>query len=138
VGQEIVKTLKRTTTIVAAIVVIVGVSWFALKRIDCERRNAAFARKIEAIKQDAHEQLKVGTRKAEVSRFFAEHNIPFTIVSPEAFGTSQAIGTLYTSGGCAPLGCGTDNALIGVRVNLDGTGTVTGEPTVIDMYTDCL
>jgi hypothetical protein len=136
VGQEIVKTLGRNTTIVAAIVVIAGASWFALKRIDCGKRNAAFARKIKAIKQDAHEQLKIGTRKAEVGGFFAEHSIPFTFVGPEAFGTSQAIGTLYTSGGCAPLGCGTDNALIGVRVSLDGTGTVTGEPSVIDMYMD--
>jgi hypothetical protein len=75
-----VKTLRRNTAIVVAIVVIAGVSWFALKRIDCERRNAAFARKIKAIKQDAHEQLKIGTKKAEVARFFAEHSISFTTV----------------------------------------------------------
>jgi hypothetical protein len=36
------------------------------------------------------------------------------------------------------LGCGTDEALIGVRVKVDAEGTVTGEPKVVDMYTNCL
>jgi len=36
------------------------------------------------------------------------------------------------------LGCGTDDALIGVRVKVDADGTVTGEPEVVDMYTNCL
>jgi hypothetical protein len=47
------------------------------------------------------------------------------------------IGTLYTSG-CGPLGCGTDSALIGVRVKLDSAGAVAEKPTVVGMYTDCL
>jgi hypothetical protein len=29
-------------------------------------------------------------------------------------------------------------SIIGVRVKLDGAGTVTGEPKVVGMYTDCL
>jgi hypothetical protein len=131
----VVKTLRRGITIAAAIVVVAGVSWFGLKQylshIACKERSAVLARRLESIKQDAREQLKIGTKRDDVSRFFAEHGIPFTIVE------SQAIGTLLTSG-CAPLGCGTDSALIGVRVKLDRTGTVAGEPTVLDMYTDCL
>jgi hypothetical protein len=51
---------------------------------------------------------------------------------------SEAIGTLYTVGGCAPLGCGTNNGLIGVRVKVDSDGTVTGESETVSMYTDCL
>jgi hypothetical protein len=90
-----------------------------------------FARRVETIKQDAHERLKIGTKKADVSRFFAQHGIPFTIVD------SQAIGTLRTSG-CAPLGCGTDAALIGIRVKLDPVGTVTEEAITVGLYTDCL
>jgi hypothetical protein len=86
---------------------------------------------VESIKQDAH-QLKIGTKRGDVSRFFAEHGIPFTVAY------SEAIGTLQTSG-CAPFGCGADSALIGVRVKLDGASAVTTEePTVVGMYTDYL
>jgi len=136
-NTEAVKTMRRSITIAAAsaaIIVIAGACWFGLKQfrsqIDCKRHRAELARQIESIKRDAHERLKIDTKRDDVSRFFAEHSIPFTIVE------SEAIGTLQTSG-CAPLGCGTDSALIGVRVKLDRTGTVTGEPTVIDMCTDC-
>ncbi len=89
------------------------------------------------IKQDAHEQLKVGTKKDDVARFYTGHEIPFEVARFKDVG-SEVIGTLYTIGGCAPLGCGTDNALIGVRVRVDVDGTVIGEPEVVDMYTDCL
>ena len=72
-----------------------------------------------------------------LSPVYKEHEIPFEVLR---FGDRgfQAIGTLYTMGGCAPLGCGTDAALIGVRVQVDAEGTVTGEPEVVDMYTNCL
>jgi hypothetical protein len=82
-------------------------------------------------KHDANERLKIGTKKADVSQFFVENGIPFEISE------SEAIGTLRTSG-CAPLGCGTDSALIGVRVKLDKAGAVTDAPKIVGMYTDCL
>ena len=116
-------------------VVIVGVGWLGQRYFrspsDCKKHSAAFARQVENIKEDAHERLKIGTTKANVARFFREHNIAFTISE------SEARGTLRTSG-CAPFGCGSDAALIGVSVKLDRAGAVTEEPTVIDMYTDCL
>jgi len=115
-------------------VVIVGIacgSSFGLKKIKCRQRGAVFARRVESVKHDANERLKIGTKKADVSQFFVENGIPFEILE------SEAIGTLRTSG-CAPLGCGTDSAIIGVRVKLDAAGTVTTEPTVVGMYTDCL
>jgi hypothetical protein len=116
-------------------VVIVGVSWLGLRyfrsQSDCKRLSAAFARQVENIKEDAHERLKIGTKKADVARFFAERSIPFTISE------SEARGTLRTSG-CAPFGCGSDSALIGVSVKLDAAGAVKEEPTVVDLYTDCL
>jgi hypothetical protein len=131
----VVKTSRRSIALAAAILVIAGVSWFGLKEyrshIECKQRSAVFARQIESIKHDAHERLKIGTKKADVARFFAEHSIPFTISE------SEVRGTLLTSG-CAPFACGSDSALIGVRVKLDQAGTVTEEPTVVDLYTDCL
>ena len=40
--------------------------------------------------------------------------------------------------GCAPFGCGRDDAIIGVSVNVDSDGTVVGEPHVSGIYIDCL
>jgi len=128
---------RRTVAIVVVLVVIAGASWFGLRQYNCQRRNAAFGRQVETIRQDAHEQPKPGKKKSDVARFFAEHNIPFSIVGSEAFGTPEAIGTLSTSG-CAPFGCGSDAGVINVRVKLDEAGAVTEEPKVVGIYTDCL
>jgi hypothetical protein len=134
-NPDVVKTLKRRTAITSSIVVVVAVSWFALRlcrdQIACNKRSAAFALRVESIRQDANEKLSIGTKNGDVSRFFAEHGVPFQIVG------SEAIGTLYTVG-CGPLGCGTDSALIGLRVKLDSKGAVTEKPTVVGMYTNCL
>jgi hypothetical protein len=132
---DVVQTLKRRTTITSSIVFVAAVSWFAVKlcgdQIACNKRGADFALRVDSIKHDANEKLSIGTKSADVSRFFADHGIPLQIVE------SYAIGTLYTSG-CGPLGCGTDSALIGVRVKLDSAGAVAEKPTVVGMYTDCL
>jgi hypothetical protein len=129
------KLVRWRIAIATAVVVITVFSWFGLRdyrsHIGCERRGAAFKAQRESIERDAHEQLKIGTKKADVARFFAEHSIPFD------FFASEARGTLYTSG-CAPFGCGTDSALIGVSVQLSQAGTVTDEPKVVSLYTDCL
>ena len=129
------KSVRWRIAIATAVVVIAVFCSFGLRdysrHIACERRGAAFTAQLESIERDAHEQLKIGTKKADAARFFAEHNIPFD------FFASEARGTLYTSG-CAPFGCGTDSALIGVSVQLSQAGTVTDEPKVVSLYTDCL
>ena len=117
--------------IAITIVVIAGVSWFGRREYRCKLRAAAFAGQVESITRDAAKELKVGTNQADVSRFFAEHNIPFETVGSEVFGN------LETSG-CAPFGCGTDKAFIGVDVKLDGSGNVSEVPRVVGMYRDCL
>jgi hypothetical protein len=132
---DVLKTLKLRATITSSIVVVVAVSWFALKlfrdQIACNKRGAAFALRVESIEHDANEKLSIGTKSEDVARFFAEHGIPLQIAE------SEATGTLYTPG-CGPLGCGTDSALIGVRVKLDSAGAVTEKPTVVGIYTSCL
>ena len=145
---------RRCVAIAAAAVGIAAIGWLGLKHYDsqvaskrrsaafqiqsklaqqdaCKRRGAAYEMQVENIKQDAHDQLKIGTKKADVARFFSEHNIPFD------FFESEALGTLSTLG-CAPFGCGTDSAQIGVSVQLSQAGVVTGEPKVVAFYTDCL
>jgi hypothetical protein len=116
---------------VALIVVIAGLGFFGLREYRCKLRGAAFARQVESLKRDAAEELKIGTNKNDVARFFAEHKIPFAILESEAYGS-------FRTSGCAPLGCGTDRAFIGVRVEVDGAGTVTEAPKVFGMYQDCL
>lgn len=112
-------------------------SWYGLqqddrkqriKQDDCKQRDAAFRQRVESIEQDSHKQLTIGTKRDNIARFYAEQAIPFDIFE------SEAIGTLNTTGGCAPLGCGTNSALIGVRVKLDRTGSVAEEAVVVAMY----
>jgi hypothetical protein len=138
-----VKPLSWNIYVAAAALVFAG-SGCAGVKLHGRQRNADFARRIESIKQDAHEQLKIGRKKDDVARFYTEHKIPFEVVSwpfkdgeSEVTGT-EAIGTLYTNGGCPPFGCGSDRALIGVRVRVDADGAVIGKPDVVSMYTDCL
>jgi hypothetical protein len=73
--------------------------------------------------------MKSGSKKADLSRFFAEEGMLFDVSNSEAFGT------LHTTG-CAPAHCG-DGVLIGVRVKLDPTDTVTEEPTVDTLDDAC-
>jgi hypothetical protein len=146
---EVVKTLKRSVIVAAAIAATACVSWFEINRhrtqaklaraADCEQRNALINQRVESLKKDAQERLKIGTKKASVSQFFVEHGIPLTITQFEAKGSSYAVGTLYTTGGCAPLGCGTNRVLVQVRVQVDADGTIAGEPDVDGpQYVDCV
>jgi hypothetical protein len=117
--------------------VIALIGWFETKQYRCKKRNAEFLRRVEVVEKAAREQLKVGTKKDVVARFYKEHGIPLEVVGFDETGY-LAIGTLYTIGGCAPLGCQTDDAAIGVRVKLDAENTVAGEPEIVSMYTNCL
>ena len=97
----------------------------------CKQREAVLSARIEKLKREANEKLKIGTKKDAVIRFFAENGIPLV------FNRGEASGTIYTSG-CAPSGCGSDDALIGLRVNVDEAGTVVSEPVIGSIYTNCL
>jgi hypothetical protein len=129
------KTLARRTVTTSSIIIIATMGWFAVKlcweQIACNRRGAEFELRYESIKHDADEKLTIGSKSGDVSRFFAEHGIPVD------FSGAEATGTLHTIG-CGPFGCGTDSALIGVRVKLDSAGAVAAKPSVVNLYTDCL
>ena len=93
----------------ALVIVLAGViGWFATKQYRC-KKAAGFSRRIEIVEKDAREQVRVGTKKDNNSSFLQEHEIPFEVVRVNDMGF-QAIGTLYTIGGCEPLGCSTDEA----------------------------
>ena len=97
----------------------------------CKQRGAVFNARVEALKREAHEKLKIGTTKDAIVHFFTDNGIPVT------FSRGEASGTIYTTG-CAPSGCGSDAALIGLRVKVDEAGTVVSEPVVGALYTDCV
>jgi hypothetical protein len=94
-----------------------------------KQRGDAYRAKVETLKREAHERLRIGTKKDDVIHFFAENGIPV------AFSREEASGTIHTTG-CAPSGCGSDAALLGVRVKVDEAGTVVSVAGAI--YTDCL
>lgn len=92
----------------------------------------------ERIKAEAKNYLKPGTTKAGVTSFFASQNIPVDFY--QIAGHNEVSGQIYVTGlaECANVACGDDSALIGVRVDVDGNGTVVSDPVVVGMYTDCL
>jgi len=97
----------------------------------CKQRGAALSASVEELKKEAHEKLKVGTKKDDVVRFFKENGIPVT------YSREEVSGTIKTTG-CAPSGCGSDDALLGLRVKVDQAGTVLAEPHIFSFYTNCL
>ncbi len=127
--------MKRILLSATVGLVIVLLTWACLvnrrKNATCKQRGDAYAARVEALNREAHEKLKIGTRKDSARRFFAENGIPIT------FSTDEASGTIYTTG-CAPFGCGSDASLLGLRVKVDQAGTVVSEPYVGGLYTDCL
>jgi len=126
-----VKALALSIAVCVAVSIAAGAIWLERRHLACKRRSAAFVRQIEDIERGAVEEIKVGAGKAEVRRFFEKRGIQVFVTSTEA------TGTIYTSG-CSPFGCGTDEALIGVRVKLNPQGIVTAEPQVVSLYTNCL
>jgi hypothetical protein len=97
----------------------------------CQQRGKAYQERIEKLKRDARERLRIGTPKEDVMRFFKENGLPVSLDGDEYEGT------IYTDG-CAPAGCGSDAALLGLRVKADSSGAVAGEPIVGALYTNCL
>jgi hypothetical protein len=125
--------IRILVAIALAIVLLAGI--FAWRnhqtQVSCKKRGDAFEARVEALKRDAREKLRIGTKKDAVVHFFSDHGIPVT------FSQGQAEGTIYTEG-CSPFGCGTDQALLGLRIDVDEAGTVISTPNIGSMYTNCL
>ena len=115
------------------LIALAGCSFLLYRHHDaaCRQREAAYKAKAESLERAAQEKLKLGTKREDVEHFFAENGLPLT------FTPHEASGTIYTTG-CAPSGCGSDAAILGVRVEVDNTGTVVGKPAVGGIYTNCL
>ena len=115
------------------LICLAGCSFLLYRHHDsaCRQREAAYQAKAQLLERNAQEKLKIGAGKEEVEHFFAENGLPLT------FTPHEASGTIYTTG-CAPSGCGSDAAILGVRVEVDNAGTVIGKPTVGGIYTNCL
>jgi hypothetical protein len=121
----------RTIAIVFSVVVVI-LAVAGTSVLTCIRRGHVLQVKEEVLHREALAKLRVGAGNEEVTRFFDVHGMKVQF----AFG--EASGTVLTTG-CAPfVGCGDDSALIGLRVRVDSAGTVTSQPVVVAMYTNCL
>jgi len=137
------KSIWQHRIITGFLLVVCGaLGWFGYNHyrtsIRCKQRVVALQSRVEEIKREAHDKLKVGTKRDDVIRFFATNNIPLTF--GKFVDRNEATGTIYVSGTseCASLACGTDATLIGLRVDIDEAGTVVSEPVIVSIYTDCL
>ncbi len=117
--------------ILAAALAVLSFPFYRYQSAACKQRGAVYSARVEQLKRDAHEKLRFGTKKDAVIHFFEANGIPVTFVGGEATGTISVTG-------CAPAGCGSDNALLGLSVKVDDAGAVLSEPTVGALYTDCL
>lgn len=104
----------------------------------CKQRASDFEAREKRIEANAKISLKPGTRKADVTAFFASEKIPMG--SYQIAGRNEVVGQIYVKGlaECASVACGDDSAMVGVRVDVDENGTVVSDPEVVGMYTDCL
>jgi hypothetical protein len=121
----------RKKTYIVALIVLALVIWMGVRRYQCKKRGAAFHSRVAALENEAHNRLTIGAKREVVEQFFADQGIPLTFDQSEASGTIPAEG-------CSPFGCGSDKAVIGMRVEVDEFGTVRSSPSVIGMYADCL
>jgi hypothetical protein len=108
-----------------------NVVFYRYQSAECKERGKAYSARVEKLRRDAADVLKIGTKKDVAIRFFQDNGIPPTFVG------NEITGTIYLKG-CAPTGCGTDDALLGLRVKVDKEGTVTSQPTIGALYLDCL
>jgi hypothetical protein len=123
---------KRAVIAGIAVVILFGVmTGCRYRSAACKQRGAAYQERVKSLEQAALDQLKIGTRKENVVRFFAENNFP---ISFDKYGAS---GTIRTTG-CSPAGCGTDEAVIDLEVKLDEADSVKAKPVVVGFYTNCL
>ena len=132
------KRILIATFAVLAVILVVGYVLFGwmfyrYQSTDCKERGKAYGIRVERLKRDARITLRIGTHQEDVIRFFQENGLPVSFDK----GLSEYEGTIYTKG-CGPAGCGSDDALLGLRVKVDSTGTVVGEPVVGALYTNCL
>jgi hypothetical protein len=138
--EQLKKTGKRILIGTLALLTLAALTWsysqfgwmfYRYHSSACQLRGKAYEVRIETLKRDASERLRIGTPKEDVIRFFKENGLPVSLAGDEYEGT------IYTDG-CAPAGCGSDAALLGLRVKADSSGAVAGEPIVGAIYTNCL
>jgi hypothetical protein len=131
IGSLLMKRKSLSIAILLVALLATSDGCYRYQSANCKKRGAAYNAKREKLEHDAHEKLTMGTKKDMVIRFFQENDIPVT------FDYGEASGTIYTTG-CAPFGCGSDAALLGLRVKVDDAGSVISEPQVGGIYTNCL
>ena len=117
--------------VIVAIVAIMCFTWLGFRQYRCSQRSARLRRQVEDVKHGAQETLRIGSKKAELERFFTTRGIAFSTVESQALGSIQTVG-------CAPFGCSSDAAFFTIRVKVNELGSVSQAPIVGAGYKDCL
>ena len=110
-----------------------GWMFYKYESAACKAQEKAYRERIQKLKRDARDRLRVGAKREDVIRVFQENGLP---VSFEKL-NNEYEGTI-TVKGCSPAGCGTDNGILSIRVKVDSSGNVMEEPVVTALYIDCL
>jgi hypothetical protein len=104
-------------------------------RHDCETKESAFQARLQQLRRDAPEALKIGTTREQVLRFISENRLQ------SSSDQSQARGWVVLSRGCGrgwACSIGPDGGVISVSVTFDERGKVNSEPVVAAKYVrDC-
>ncbi|HEX5434477.1 MAG TPA: hypothetical protein VFY05_09595 [Candidatus Angelobacter sp.] len=132
-GRILIATFAMVAAVLVVSCVLFGWMFYRYQSTSCKERRKAYEIRVDSLKRDARTALRIGTHQEDVIRFFQENGFPVSFDN----GMSEYEGTIRTKG-CAPAGCGSDDALLGLRVKVDSTGTVVGEPVVGTLYTNCL
>ncbi len=101
----------------------------------CLRRGAALDARIERLKREANERLKIGTRKEDAVRFLKENGMSVAFYA--VYGPTRIEG-MTTQRGCVQIfGCG-DEVTIVLDADVDAEGTVVGAPRFDERLMDCM
>ncbi len=132
----------KTKLAIVAVLALVLLTWafyqygwafYRYQSTACKVQGKEYSARVEKLKRDARERLRIGTNREQVVQFFRDNGLPVSFDTIN----NEYEGTIYTKG-CAPAGCGSDDALLGLRVKVDSSGMVVGEPIIGAIYTNCL
>src|SRR3954470_8780419 len=106
--------MKKIRILIAIIVLVLcalGVLRVRAVRA-CHARGLAVNSRIKSIETAADSKLHVGSSKDDVVNFFRAIDFPVVLIKGQAYGSVKALS-------CSPFGCGTDEIMIRVQVDLD-------------------
>ena len=123
---------------IAVVLAIVLAGWiiFRWRSVACKQRGLALDHRVATLRREAHDKLKVGTKKSDVVRFFTQNGFSYNDSVVEIDNHNELEGYIFALG-CSDVGCW-DAAEIRIELDVDQLGTVQSAPVVKLVYPDCM